>query len=262
MKPPVLDPSWPPEVLALYRHDLQEIWRSDICPHIWNQYHNQLDVYTRLLPSGEALDVLDVGCAQATLALLLAERGHSVTAVDLRPSFLDYARTRHTHGRIRFLAANAMALSIQERFDVVFANQLVEHVVRPVPLLRRLRDLLRPGGRLIVSTPNGDYFRNPLPAFGDLGDPLRYEDRQFTADGDGHFFAYQPRELVRIMRAAGTTGVRLSFFESPWISGHVRLRHLHGLVPAKWLRAADRLTLAAPSFARRAAHQMVAVGIG
>ena len=42
MKPPRFDPSWPADVLALYRHDMQEIWDPSIAPQIWNQYHNQL----------------------------------------------------------------------------------------------------------------------------------------------------------------------------------------------------------------------------
>src|SRR3974377_2437936 len=111
MKPPVFDPNWSEELKALYRHDVQEIWDDSLNRHIWNQYHNQLRVYLGLagLPelTGEK-KILDVGCAQGTLALLLAERGHDVTALDLRPSFLDYAQKRYTHGRIRFIAGNAL----------------------------------------------------------------------------------------------------------------------------------------------------------
>src|SRR5207342_664659 len=102
MIPPVYNPAWPDDVKALYRHDMQEIWDRRLTPQIWNQYHNQLDYYLGIA-GDEPLSVLDVGCAQGTLALLLAERGHHVTAVDIRPQFLDYAKSRHTHGDIRFL---------------------------------------------------------------------------------------------------------------------------------------------------------------
>ena len=80
MKPPQFDPSWPDDVFALYRHDMQEIWDRSIAPQIWNQYHNQLDLYRRISNGRGRLDILDVGCAQGTLALLLAEDGHNVCA--------------------------------------------------------------------------------------------------------------------------------------------------------------------------------------
>jgi SAM-dependent methyltransferase len=236
------------------------MWDRRIAPHVWNQYHAQLDLYFGLLPRGRALRILDVGCAQATLALLLAERGHDVTAVDIRPQFLDYARTRYERGRIRFLARNAMELDGEERYDVVFANQIVEHVVRPVELLEPLVRLLVPGGRLVVSTPNGRYFRNDLPAFREIGDPREHLHREFSADGDGHFFAYEAEELHAVMREAGCTRVRVHFAETPWISGHVRVRHAHRFVPPVVLRTADRLTLAYRPLAERAAFQLVAVG--
>ena len=82
-------------------------------------------------PETEPLEILDVGCAQGTLALLLAERGHRVTAVDLRADFLQYAQSRHTHGDVRFLQANALEEDIPGQYDLVFANQLIEHLVYP-----------------------------------------------------------------------------------------------------------------------------------
>ena len=184
MKPPVFNPDWSAEVKALHLHDLQEIWDRRLAPHVWNQYHNQLETY--MAYAGQVpLDVLDVGCAQGTLALLLAERGHRVTAVDLRPEFLTYAKTRHTQGEIRFLVANVLEDEIPGTFDLIFANQIIEHLVYPEQMLRRLAAKLKPGGRLVVTTPNGRYVRNSLPSYRELGNPKDWEHLQFTADGDG-----------------------------------------------------------------------------
>jgi 2-polyprenyl-3-methyl-5-hydroxy-6-metoxy-1,4-benzoquinol methylase len=260
MKPPVLSPDWPPEVMALYRHDMQEMWDRSIAPHIWNQYHNQLDMYFAI--AGERpLDILDVGCAQGTLALLLAERGHRVTAVDLRGEFLDYARSRHTHGDVTFLQLNALEEPVPGQYDLVFANQIVEHVVYPQRLVERLKTALRPGGRLVMATPNGAYLRNSLPAFREIGDPRQWEHRQHTADADGHFFAYRAEELVDVFRSAGLRDVRGAFFETPWISGHMRVRHIHRWTPVALLRGLDRLSLAMPGLAPRLAHQLLVTGV-
>jgi 2-polyprenyl-6-hydroxyphenyl methylase/3-demethylubiquinone-9 3-methyltransferase len=260
MKPPVFDADWPADVKALYRHDVQEIWDRSIAPQIWNQYHNQLEIYCRLADLGRPLDILDVGCAQGTLALLLAERGHRVCAVDIRQQFLDYAASRYERGTIRFVCGNVMETMPEGPFDLIFANQIVEHLVYPVQLVARLAAALRPGGRLVVTTPNGDYVKCRLPSFAELGDPARHEHRQFTADGDGHFFAYRAAELVDIFATAGLPGARAEFFESPWISGHMKVRHLHRWLPGGALRSLDGLTLGLPLAGRRLAHQIMVMG--
>jgi 2-polyprenyl-3-methyl-5-hydroxy-6-metoxy-1,4-benzoquinol methylase len=260
VKAPVFDPAWPDEVQALYRHDMREIWDPAIARHIWNQYHNQLDVYAAYA-SPPSLDILDVGCAQGTLALVLAERGHRVTAVDLRPHFLAYAQSRRTHGDVRFLQADVLKDELPAHYDLIFANQLVEHLVRPHELVARLRDRLRPGGRLVVTTPNADYVKSDLPTFTALGDASRWEHLQNSADADGHFYAYTAKELKDVFDACGLQRVQARFFESPWISGHMKLRYLHRALPAAVLRALDRFVLALPLARRKLAHQLLVTGV-
>jgi len=259
MKPPVFSDDWSAELKALYRHDMQEIWDRSIAPHVWNQYHNQLEQYFAIA-GDEPLDILDVGCAQGTLALLLGERGHRVTAVDLRPEFLAYGRSRYTHGEVHFLQANALKDRIPGHYDLIFANQLIEHLVYPDALLARLRANLRPGGRLVVTTPNGDYMRNKLPSFRELGDPRQWEHLQCTADGDGHFYAYLADELLEVFRAAGLQPVCMAYFESPLISGHMKVRHVHRWAPASLLAALDRLVIRMPWLGRKSAHQLMVIG--
>src|SRR5712691_6085155 len=198
MKPPVFDPKWPEDVRAIYQHDIQEIWDPNIARHIWNQYHNQLEQYLLLAEGRGRLEILDVGCAQGTLALLLAERGHEVWAMDIRQQFLDYAAARHEKGDVHFVCGNAMEINLDKRFDLIFANQIVEHLVYPLEFTQRLATFLKPGGRLVMTTPNGEYIKNSLPSYSELGDVQQYADYQFTADGDGHFFAYRRAELKHI----------------------------------------------------------------
>lgn len=260
MKPPRPDPAWSEEVRRLHAHDMREIWDPTLAPQVWTQVHAQLARYIALVPSSRPCRILDVGCAQGTLALLLAERGHDVTAVDLRPHFLEYAATRYERGQIRFVCADALELALEPVFEIVFCNQLIEHLVRPIVLLSRLRAHLVPGGRLIVTTPNGRYLRNHLPSFRSLGDPERYLARSHSADADGHFFAYRPRELEDLMRGAGLRNVRVRPFETPFVSGHMRVRHLHGVAPTRALDVLDRLTLALPALGTVAAHQLLATG--
>jgi 2-polyprenyl-3-methyl-5-hydroxy-6-metoxy-1,4-benzoquinol methylase len=260
MKPPVFDSKWPAEVQAVFKHDVQEIWDPTIARNIWNQYHNQIDLYLSLAEGRGKLDILDIGCAQGTLALLLAERGHRVLALDIRQAFLDYAASRYEKGDVRFICGNAMEVDISERFDLIFANQIVEHLVYPIEFTKRLVGWLRPGGRLVVTTPNADYIKSGLPTFEELGDPAQYEHRQFTADGDGHFFAYRAAELSRVFERSGLAGVTARYFETPFISGHLKVRHVHSFVSVSILNCLDRLSLLLPGVARRFAHQLMVIG--
>ena len=260
MNPPVFDPNWSKELLALYQHDMQEIWDQSIAVQIWNQYHNQLDLYLSLAQLKTPLDILDVGCAQGTLALKLAEAGHRVIAVDIRQAFLDYAATRYEYGNVSFVCGNVLDLELDRSFDLIFANQIVEHLVYPLDMVKRLKILLNPGGRLVITTPNGQYVMNKLPFFTELGDPAQWENKQFTADGDGHFFAYHADELKQIFFEAGFKNVTINFFETPWISGHMKLRYLHHLFPGAVLGTLDRFFLKLPVIARHMAHQLLVIG--
>jgi len=260
MKPPVFDPSWPPDVQALYRHDMQEMWDPTIAPQIWHQYHNQLDLYCALADERGPIDILDVGCAQGTLALLLAERGHRVCAMDIRQPFLDYAALRRERGDVRFICGNALNATPDQRVDLVFANQIIEHLVYPAQLINRLASWLKPGGRLVVTTPNWAYVKSGLPSFSEIGDPTQHQHLQFSADADGHFFAYRARELVEIFQGAGLSRIHARCFETPWISGHIKFRYLHRGLPAGLLRWLDRTTLRMPVIGERLAHQLMVVG--
>lgn len=260
MKPPVFNAAWPDDVKALYQHDIEEIWDKSLVPHIWNQYHNQIDTYTAVVGCG-SLDILDVGCAQATLAITLAEQGHRVTAVDIRPHFLEYAQSRHTSGDVRFVKANVLEDEIPGTYDLIFANQIIEHLVYPKTLVARLKALLRPGGRLVVTTPNCDYLVSHLPSYRELGNPADWEHMQFTADGDGHFYAYLSSELEQVFEQAGMRQVHVRFFETPWISGHMKVRYLHGWCPVSWLKLLDKVTLRSELLARRFSHQLMIQGV-
>jgi len=260
MKPPIFNSAWPDEVQALYRHDMQEMWDKSIARQVWNQYHNQLGIYLSLVERRGGQEILDVGCAQGTLALLLAERGHCVWAMDIRPQFLEYAASRYEKGDIHFICGNVMEIQMKERFDLIFANQIVEHLVYPLDFTRRLVSWLKPKGQLVMTTPNADYIKSAAPSFSEVKDPTKYEHLQFSADADGHFFTYNDRELKDIFERAGLVDIRVHYFETPWVSGHMKMRYLHSFLPFSLLRFFDRVTLLVPGLEKILSHQLMIMG--
>ena len=247
MKQPLIDHALSDEVSKLRDQDFESVWDPERKPHVFRQYQNQLRFYVGLVKP-EMHRIMDIGCASATLSLLLAERGHYVVAVDLREGFLEYARLRYTHGQIQFVQADALSQPLPTGMDLIFANQIIEHTVYPLKMLRNLARSLSNTGRIVVTTPNQKYFRNKLPSFTDLGDVSAFEDKQHTADGDGHFFLFREEELREQIEKAGLEIERVSYFETPIIAGHCKLRHLNKVIKSNqfWEKAESVLLSCVP----------------
>jgi O-antigen biosynthesis protein len=97
--------------------------------------------------------VLDVGCSTGYLASRLRERGSTIVGLELDERAAEQAR--------RFCEAvhvgdvETMELPFQPAgFDAIVAGDFIEHLRDPGAFLERIRPLLRPGGRLVLSTPN------------------------------------------------------------------------------------------------------------
>lgn len=257
---PSYNPDWSDDVKSLYRHDMEEYWDKTLVPNKWNQYRNLLNTYLSMASDTLTLDILDVGCAQGTLALLLAEQGHRVCAVDIRQESLDYARSRYETGKIEFIRHNVLEIQLNKKFDIIYANQLIEHLVYPKQMIEQLSSMLKSGGKLVIATPNYFYALSRHPSFEQLGDPKKWEHMQFSADGDGHFFAYKEQELTQIFEDCSLCQINARVFETPFISGHLKARFLHRFVPYKVLKALDSMLLGIPILRNYVSHQLVVTG--
>lgn len=111
-----------------------------------------------LPPDGAGRRVLDVGCAGGYLGVILAGRGYRVTGIDSPGA----ARGGFPESVELFEADLDLGLpALAGRFDYVICADVLEHLRRPVRLLRDLRAVLAGGGRVVASLPNSGhaYFR-------------------------------------------------------------------------------------------------------
>jgi len=108
------------------------------------------------LGGGRAATLLDIGCGDGSFLREMAHRGWQVSGVDFDSEAVALTRARHGLD-VRVGTAESVAAS-GEKYDVVTASHVIEHVPDPIQFLRNCGRLLRPGGRVILRTPNSASF--------------------------------------------------------------------------------------------------------
>ncbi|MEO8601507.1 MAG: class I SAM-dependent methyltransferase [bacterium] len=100
--------------------------------------------------AGTTPRLLDVGAAQGALVDEATQLGFAAEGLDHSPSNVDAARRKGLAVRL----GSAEDLDAQDAFDVVTLIDFIEHVPDPMRVLARVHRALKPGGELVVYTPN------------------------------------------------------------------------------------------------------------
>lgn len=74
--------------------------------------------------------VLDVGCGTGITSRYMAGLGASVTAVDISPVLIEYAKSKSNGYGITYLVEEAGNLSLNKTFDVIVMADVFEHIIR------------------------------------------------------------------------------------------------------------------------------------
>lgn len=241
MRRPTPSDSWPESWRASYEYDLQEMFGEvrDVgyVNAYLTRYHRTLAAVRRVAAPGST--VLDVAAAQGNFSLALAEEGYQVTWNDLREDLIGYVQLKDETGELRFAPGNVFDLGL-DPFDVVLITEIIEHVAHPDEFLRAVGALVKPDGHIVMTTPNGAYFRNDLPRFSDCQDPSVYDSVQFKPNADGHIFLLHGDEIIRLAREAGLTVSHLSYSTNFLTAGYAGTRRLVSVVPERVLHALER----------------------
>lgn len=135
--------------------------RSSLSDETRGRFTRVRDVALALLiergTPAQSIDVLDIGCGAGTQAMLWAELGHRVRALDVNGPLIDVAKGRAEQAglSVDFEVGTATALPFAtSSADVVLMPELLEHVTEWQACLTEAIRVLRPGGLLYLSTSN------------------------------------------------------------------------------------------------------------
>ena len=243
-------PDWPESWRLSHHYDRLELGPPDRA-HLGYQYAYwaRRDATLALVERAASppARVLDVAAAQGNFTLALAERGYRVTWNDLRADLAEYARMKYERGEVEFVAGNILDLVPSDPWDVVVACEVIEHVAHPDRFIEQLAALVEPGGHIVVTTPNGSYFRNRLPRFDVYSDQSVFEAMQFKPDADGHIFLLHQDELRAMAVKSGLELVDVKVLTNPLTNGSLGLGSLLPFVPRVVVSAIERATRALPA---------------
>lgn len=172
-----------------------------------------------VVPSGGR--VLEIGCNPGQFTEILVQAGYRVSGLDLQP---DDRQDLWKQLGVEVLRGNLEdeALSHgEDSFDAVVFSEVMEHLPgSPLPALEEIRRVLRPGGLLVLSTPNARSFRERsllglrLLLWRSLEAPAEFRHRMQLRGEETytvHHRVYTAEEVRWLLERAGFAGVRVRY---------------------------------------------------
>ncbi|MEK7112364.1 MAG: class I SAM-dependent methyltransferase [Patescibacteria group bacterium] len=129
--------------------------RENILQRYWHR-RRFTEVSKLIEPTGGK--ILDIGCADGMFTKVILDKSHAETiiGIDVLESSVDWANKHwKNYPEMKFRIGDAHNLDIKpETFDAVFALEVLEHVFKPIDVLREIKRVLKKGGYAIFLVPS------------------------------------------------------------------------------------------------------------
>ena len=105
----------------------------------------------------EADRILEVGCGYGYLTFALAQAGYDITGLDISQEAID--RATKTYGSF-YICKDIFTIeeTNENNYNCIILTEVLEHVADPVRFLKKLKSLLLPNGKIVLTTPNKDAY--------------------------------------------------------------------------------------------------------
>ena len=99
--------------------------------------------------------ILDIGCGNGNIASGIGSLGYEVIGIDFSNKAINYAQSRNKQANVTFEVRNAEEVDDDEHYDAIICSEVLEHLHHPDLLVKTIARILKPGGVLIATVPNG-----------------------------------------------------------------------------------------------------------
>ena len=168
---------------------------------------------------------------------------------------------KYERGNVEWIVSEIDKLVYKENvFDIAVAGEVIEHCAYPEEIVSNILKYVKPGGFLILTTPNGNYLNSHLPTFRQLSQKTlrkQFESIQFGPDGDNHLFLFKLDELNDIVPT------NADIIEKGYVGGTVLInkysRHLIKKLPIKVVEYLLRIVSRIPIINRTTCYNVYVI---
>jgi len=161
-----------------------------------------IELISKICPKGGT--VLDIGCALGDISIELFALGYQVHGIDCEPIRLNKAKklTDKYRQKVEFEHTSLEEFSTDRTYNIVLLGEVLEHFIDPTRVLRDIKNLLSPAGKVVITTPNMPSLRNRLK-FGLLG--------IFPDNNPEHKYYFDFKKLSHVV---SDTGYEIHYFST------------------------------------------------
>jgi SAM-dependent methyltransferase len=169
----------------------------------YNLQESRLRKCSSIIESLPAGNLLDIGCSRGDWAQQWQEKGWKAAGIDINSDQVSLAKGLGVNAYVCDLNRDTLPFGDGE-FDLIFAGEVIEHLVDTDGFLREIRRCCKIGASLLITTPNLASFENRLRLC--LGIYPKWLN--YNLDGSGHVRLYTPAILKKQLAFHGFKVIR------------------------------------------------------
>ena len=151
--------------------------------------------------------ILDVGCGSAWLSRELTKKGKKVISLDISLINTRKAIKQTPASNHAAVVADVFHLPFAENsIDCIVASEIMEHLYDPFLFIQKLLSILKPGGRLILSTPYNEQIEYSLCVHCNRITPR-----------NAHLHSFNKKKMIQMTEKLKTKNVKIKIFNSTFL---------------------------------------------
>lgn len=120
--------------------------------HRYQQFEKAFGQYAPTLLLANSQVLLDIGCGEGDFLSIAESKGWKVEGIELSRTSAQQAREK-INGEVYVGEITTLDLP-KAKYDLITSYHVIEHLIDPIVMLQQIYELLRPGGAVLIETPN------------------------------------------------------------------------------------------------------------